>query len=1272
MENYKSIENLTLNTNQYTPGDSKPIDSTEESADVDYKLMAKIIDKQLTKSSRAHVKELQKQFNRFSEDNKKNFDRLSRENGRLLKIVEDLQSSQRHLQHQLELHQEREKLAVLREQQDVKRIRDLEDRLSLLLLPPVQNNQISLDDPNRSEVAIQPAEIVEIVEEVPEEVFDRAGAPEDFPDIESSEVVIKEDFTQQSTDSSPDTDKQFAGPLSGLETDDDLSVHNDMTEKDAGILSNNATAEFLDGDYEEPVKTSPLLDDDQSKEITVEATTEKSQTADEEGGEYSIESPGGVQELSAEPFAEREYTVETDSDQEPGGLDGQQIEAGEEELDRESETVVDGDMPEPSPLSMDHSTIPDGDEWVQPDSYQIEEGFAESGHVRGREDNGTVEEPTTEEIETVGEIPPMGIVSTPAAVSITEDSFDPIEEDRGAVITDGESAEGDIIELQDEISLEKPGIEIDDHESTIENAVSEVDVELPGMQLESDMVVAVQDSVETGHPSETDGDGHESDDDVDTGTFEIIELHEENIVSSLTATEEDFQLPDMPASATEGPADYFSAEVPGAPPADRLSGRAKDEDLTSENSQELFKRGKFACESKDYSQAAVYFDRFVELVPDEPRGHYNLALLYYRLKNYPAARTHAEHARALDYAPVDKIMRKIKAKMGDNMGQHKGQGHAIEETGPDDPFNKQTAFGGVAGTPFDDETVVYEPDILPHFNIDLSKSELEDDSADEPYDLLSVVKDNSPESGLSEIEIPEKTADEVIETNTIETNDSAAPATDIELPGMEQTDDGQPEIAISANASTQEDLESEVPYIMEWQASDSEGATLEDTVAETESGYPLYNEGYDALAEYLPDTNEDLTEDAVETLEVNKQGRTKTNDNDASVNGIFDLQEIKSPVEERPAIVDPSNMNGQEENLFEPPSIDPALEKTTPDEPIEPLLSEGNNLSEAAASEPLTGERSVDSSEETIPASQHFSLAMAASRQKDYPEAIACFEKYIEQLPDEPKGHYNLAILYYRRNEYDKASQCASRALQLGAKPSQKIIDKIESKLSLEESEDRHASGDQSLNKRLDDNLNFPITELGNPAGEDDTASIWDADELDGDISPSLIAEAATENSFGTNDDVIVFNSTIAPVNDGEPAQNTLPEDKPSLDELKISALRRSASRESKESDDIADEAAVHSDSDIIALSETGRVNNLFKLGQKAIESNEFLKAIKHFTKVTHLLPEDPRGYYYLAVVSCRLKFFETAREHATHAIELGSEPAKKILEEITAHQATA
>ncbi len=1363
MENLRSTENPTPDTNQFSREDSMSAASSPEQADVDYKVLAKIIDKQLAKSSRTYVKELQKQFNRIIRDNQKNYDRLSSDNRRMLKTIEDLQSSQRHLQHQLELHQEREKLAVLREQQDVKRIRDLEDRLSFLLLAPVQNHRITIDESNRSEIAIEQAEIVETFEGSGDGVAPESS-PEEIPTVDALERAPEENLPDASSDPASDTDELISAPRSEKETGDDPPVDSD----DSVVLSYDEKPASLDEVLWEP--------------------------------------------REAFPFSEDKNIVEADTDENPRGMVDRRV-SDWEEVSQESDSADDGASFEASPVSLDISTAPATGEGLHLVASQDEKEPAEFESSRSGDKSDWVAEPSTDEIETVGEVPPLVNDSTPIATSGSEEftvltEIDSESQDdaplhgsenepdgqqasssmelaaaagaEGIVITDDNGLEDDIIELQEEVSLEKPGIEFDDAEAASEAAAAGTGVEMPGMPLESDVAIEQKDAAVSG-----DG-GQASDDDVDTSTFEIIELQEENIVTPLPVTAEDSLTEGVKAPVAELTVDNLSPEVSDSLRADRISGDAADADLTSDNTHELFKRGKSACVSKDYSQAAVYFDRFVELVPDEPRGHYNLAILYYRLKKYPAARTHAKRARELDYVPADRILRKIEAKLAVKIEKNDGRDKSIEASGTDLSFTLKEVAQGIAGMPVDDETLVYEPDILPNFNIDLSESGPGEDRIDEPYELLSPVEGNPPGSGLPEIGSAGKEPGDIGELNSGGYLLSEELEQEMEPPGMEKSDDLPPEMSVPMSASVSQDLgaeaaaeademliegniSTEAPGLQlgeEASASDSRdggsgAGTAHGLLKRGRSAYGnksyseavehlsryvalspdepkgLFNlalahyrlkqfnrakkhaeraweQGYepaerilkkiiskmgletpasdsvsfdakdgDVLTAYPPidegaspssspsDMVENVPEDAVETLDETDQGAQKADEDAASIGNATDAHDNLAPHDERHTIVDPAGMDSQAENLFEPQATAPELEEMTPGDTTDPLPTQVDDVPESHAAETAPRDDMVASSQEAIPASQYFSLAMTASRNKDYPEAIACFEKYVEQLPDEPKGHYNLAILHYRRQEYDKASEYANRALHLGGKSSQKIIDKIESKRSQENSSAPETSGDDALSMLLNDNLNFPASELQNLAGDDDTASIWDADELEGDISPSLIAEATADNSFGTQDDVIVFNSTMAPGNGDKTAKGTLPGDNPSLDDLKISALRHSPPGGSARLDAKADDVSELDNDGTNTSSDNGRLKNLFNLGQKAIESNEFLKAIKHFTKVTHLAPKDPRGYYYLAVVSCRLKFFETAREHATHAIELGSEPAKKVLEEIAAHQAS-
>ncbi len=327
-----------------------------------------------------------------------------------------------------------------------------------------------------------------------------------------------------------------------------------------------------------------------------------------------------------------------------------------------------------------------------------------------------------------------------------------------------------------------------------------------------------------------------------------------------------------------------------------------------------------------------------------------------------------------------------------------------------------------------------------------------------------------------------------------------------------------------------------------------------------------------------------------------------------------------------------------EDNLFEPASIDPSRGA------IDPLFSD------ETASIDVAGVTASQKPFPTVPdepgdsaaAKQFFADGMAAYQKKEYRPAVEHFRGFVALMPDEPKGHYNLAILHYRLKEYETALDCARRAQDLGAGSTQKIIQKIESKIARQRSLDEKNAVVDATQRLFEDRMNFPVTEIDDSTGAEDTASIWDADELGEEINQSLFSVVTEENQNGKKDDLIVFDSAA-------------------LDDKNFA-----------EDEAAGSSTTVPDEGDPEQFFQNERLINIFKLGQIAIDNKEYLKAIQHFTKVTHLAPQDPRGYYHLAEVSFQLRFYETARQHANRAIELGSAAAKNILSQIGALQVPA
>ena len=200
---------------------------------------------------------------------------------------------------------------------------------------------------------------------------------------------------------------------------------------------------------------------------------------------------------------------------------------------------------------------------------------------------------------------------------------------------------------------------------------------------------------------------------------------------------------------------------------------------------------------------------------------------------------------------------------------------------------------------------------------------------------------------------------------------------------------------------------------------------------------------------------------------------------------------------------------------------------------------------------------------------------MAAYQKKEYRPAVEHFRGFVALMPDEPKGHYNLAILYYRLKEYETALDCARRAQDLGGGSAQKIIQKIESKITRQRSSDEKSAGVDATQELFEDRMNFPATEIDDSTGAGDTASIWDADEMGEEINQSLFSATTEDNQNSKKDDLIVFDS--AALNDKNFAE----------DEAAASS------------------ATVPEKGDPEQFFQNERLKNIFELGQIAVDNRE-------------------------------------------------------------------
>ncbi|MFZ0241808.1 MAG: tetratricopeptide repeat protein [Desulfobacterales bacterium] len=310
---------------------------------------------------------------------------------------------------------------------------------------------------------------------------------------------------------------------------------------------------------------------------------------------------------------------------------------------------------------------------------------------------------------------------------------------------------------------------------------------------------------------------------------------------------------------------------------------------------------------------------------------------------------------------------------------------------------------------------------------------------------------------------------------------------------------------------------------------------------------------------------------------------------------------------------------------------------------LDPLLNDETALIEPAGSMVVPSPRPAGAmhQDDGAAAKRLFVDGMRAYRKKDFRTGLEHFSRFTTLRPHEAKGHYNLAILHYRLKDYPQALTCARRAQDLGAGAARKIVKKIESKTARL----RAAGVLAPVGPALGTPNNPPgvsATENHADTGLADTASIWGADELEEEINQALFSAAVDDTPDGRKEDEMVFDARA--------------------EDESESAAKTAAGPV------VAMPQAEDPDGDF----QNERLKNIFELGRAAVENKDYLKAIQHFSKVTRLVPDDPRGYYHLADVSFRLRFYETAREHATRAIELGSTAAKNIMSQIVAHQLPA
>lgn len=288
-----------------------PTAQKSKDADINHRLLEKIIQRQVAKLNQSYMQSLKEHIKAINENKLQ----LSRH-------IEDLKIDRDRLYKQLELSHEREKIALLREQQDFKRIKSLKKQLALITSPGSREMEIVIPDKTTYDTDAKPAKGLESTEtEIKDEEeiyaetqdeYQEASLEERHPDESPvlnqsygpgvvsdlpDRITIEESsgFVRQMYCDDPDVDESILKPVEQKDPATSINAEQEKPEKEKIDKTHNETANpaaesFMPAENEEALEFETpveLLDlkhiesDDsaaasQSDDIIVQSLIEKS------------------------------------------------------------------------------------------------------------------------------------------------------------------------------------------------------------------------------------------------------------------------------------------------------------------------------------------------------------------------------------------------------------------------------------------------------------------------------------------------------------------------------------------------------------------------------------------------------------------------------------------------------------------------------------------------------------------------------------------------------------------------------------------------------------------------------------------------------------------------------------------------------------------------------------------------------------------------------------------------------------------------------------
>ncbi|UCH21954.1 MAG: tetratricopeptide repeat protein [Deltaproteobacteria bacterium] len=889
----------------------------------DYQLLGEIIENQVTKSSRAYIKAFQKQFKVIIKDSRS-----------MLQHIADLKSDHQYLHQQLELYEQREKMALLREQQDFKRIRALEHKISL----------IAPHDAEKPEIVI-PQSSVPITVKSP-----------DFSDTPSEpEVKENTESDDRKREETPTTTEEPASRTSSSGVDVSQETVSGFAEKAEEKFVSEPIVTDTGSSVEETSKSeAPLIDAGGAVEEKLEDSEQPTDQEKDAGRVPSL--PTDVEEIKQQAAIS---ATETDS------------------LQRKEAVDVDEDRPT--------DTEPDSSARKKLVKKLIAQGLAA---VKQKEYHKAIEYFTQ-----VTELMPnarRSLLRIAVLFYRLKDYEAAYEYAQRALELGAESAKRILAKIKDkQAMISDESISEDSYESPTEEAIIWGPDDFDA-------------SVDTEGSSSGEGtDAADSQDVIIFGQPVEAKKAADHQASPLEEKEDLTSPQDEPPSTVTVAYDFEAIQFLQAP----QQPKAGPESLAgSDNAKEYFSLGLKAFKQKKYHEAIDYFTKVTELLPNARRSFIRLAALYYRLKDYETAQTHARKALDLGSRSAERILEKIEAKRSADSG--KKPPTEMDDTSREPP------------TPDRSEDIGYPEEAREQAVIDAERANRLNENAKGPQAKPTVsasVSDTKsyPEGGDAKkyFTLGVKAFERNEYQKAIE---NFSRVTEL-LPNAPRSF-----FRLAVLHYRLKDYEKARGYAQQALdlGSDDARRILEKIANKRATSSDASGPG--EITDTLPE---------FPTLDIQKTNQMVTAIPTKSAN------EQDGKVSEAPGetMTDADQSDLQDSKFLE---MESATETISMED--DTLIYSNNSQSPAPDTEIFP---------KSDPVSDYFALGLAAAEQESYHKAIQNFTKVTELLPDAPASYLNLANLYLKLKDYEQAKENAKRAFDLGSESAKRILEKVEAEL---------------------------------------------------------------------------------------------------------------------------------------------------------------------------------------------------------------------------------